>query len=342
MKRIVEIDILRAFATVLLLLHHAGIYQFEVYGVTLKVLLRTQIGLSLIGIFVFLSGFLLGYYIKHNPHLKLRDYYVRRVVKLYPPYIVSLILFQVLLSVQLESPDFWIHLFGLQILLAPAYSAPIITLWYFGLLIAFLLIIPVGLHKCKKIGPSILYLIAVFILSYVIHEKYQIIEIRFFYYYWVFSLGGLIGRYNTNITKLLRNPLSMLISSTILVLTAYRLFRSQSAYLVDIHWGHISWATAYMLSFIHLTYIAATKFKRFSRGERLTQLISRGSYFTYIFHRPVWSIMLIPLPITEGPITFIIQFFIGSPLVIYLSGKLQPLYERAVVSRFRVSDKSST
>ena len=342
MKRIVEIDILRAFATVLLLLHHSGIYQFEVFGLTLKILLRTQIGLSLIGIFVFLSGFLLGYYIKHNPNLKLRDYYVRRLAKLYPPYIVSLILFQVLLSVQLESSDFWIHLFGLQILLAPAYSAPIITLWYFGLLIAFLLIIPVGLHKCKKIGPSILYLIAVFILSYVIHEKYQIIEIRFFYYYWVFSLGGLIGRYNISITKLLRNPLSILMSSTILGLTAYRLFRSQSAYLAEIHWGHISWATAYILSFIHITFIEASKLKRFEWGERLSQLISRGSYFTYMFHRPVWNIMLIPLPITEGPITFIIQFFIGSPLVIYLSGKLQPLYEKVFVSRFKVSDKPST
>jgi len=339
MKRIVEIDILRAFATVLLLLHHAGIYQFEVYGVTLKVLLRTQIGLALIGIFVFLSGFLLGHYLQHNPNLRLRDYYVRRVVKLYPPYIVSLILFQVLLSVQLESQDFWIHLFGLQILLAPAYSVPIITLWYFGLLIAYLLIIPIGLYKCKNLFFSILYLIAVYFLAYIIHEKYQIIEIRFFYYYWVFSLGGLIGRYNTTLTKLLRNPLSLLISSTILVLTAYQLFRSQSAYLVELHWGHISWATAYMLSFIHLTYVAATKFKRFRWVERLTQLISRGSYFTYMFHRPVWSIMLMPLPITEGPITFIIQFFIGSPLVIYLSGKLQPLYERAFVSRFGVSGK---
>ena len=227
-------------------------------------------------------------------------------------------------------------------MLAPAYSAPIITLWYFGLLIAFLLIIPVGLHKCKKIGPSILYLIAVFILSYVIHEKYQIIEIRFFYYYWVFSLGGLIGRYNISITKLLRNPLSILMSSTILGLTAYRLFRSQSAYLAEIHWGHISWATAYILSFIHITFIEASKLKRFEWGERLSQLISRGSYFTYMFHRPVWNIMLIPLPITEGPITFIIQFFIGSPLVIYLSGKLQPLYEKVFVSRFKVSDKPST
>ncbi len=342
MKRIVEIDILRAFATVLLLLHHSGIYQFEVYGVTLKILIRTQIGLALIGIFVFLSGFLLGYYLKHNPNLRLRDYYIRRVARLYPPYIVSLILFQVLLSVQLESPDFWYHLFGLQILLAPAYSVPIITLWYFGLLIAYLLIIPIGLYKCKKLGPALLYLIAVFFLAYIIHEKYQIIEIRFFYYYWVFSLGGLIGRYTTNQTKLLKNPLSLLISSIILVFTAYRLFRSQSAYLAEIHWGHISWATAYMLSFIHLTYVAATKFKRFERGERLTQLISRGSYFTYIFHRPVWSILLMPLPVTEGPITFIIQFFIGSPLVIYLSGKLQPLYERAFVSRFKVSDKPST
>jgi peptidoglycan/LPS O-acetylase OafA/YrhL len=342
MKRIVEIDILRAFATVLLLLHHSGIYQFEVYGITLKILLRTQIGLALIGIFVFLSGFLLGHYLKHNPNLRLRDYYVRRVAKLYPPYIVSLILFQVLLSVQLESPDFWYHLFGLQILLAPAYSVPIITLWYFGLLIAYLLVIPIGLYKCKKIGTSILYLIAVFFLAYIIHEKYQIIEIRFFYYYWVFSLGGLIGRWKTNHTKLLRNPLSMLTSLTILGLTGYRLFRSQSAYLAEIHWGHISWATAYMLSFIHLTYVAATKFKRFEWGERLTQLISRGSYFTYIFHRPVWSILLMPLPVTEGPITFIIQFFIGSPLVIYLSGKLQPLYEEVFVSRFKVSDKPST
>jgi len=97
-----------------------------------------------------------------------------------------------------------------------------------------------------------------------------------------------------------------------------------------------------MLSFIHLTYFAATKFKRFEWGERLTELISRGSYFTYIFHRPVWSIMLMPLPITEGVITFIIRLFIGSPLVIYLSGKLQPLYEEIFVSRFKVTGKPST
>ena len=342
MKRIVEIDILRAFATVLLLMHHSGIYQFEVYGITLKILLRTQIGLSLIGLFIFLSGFLLGYYLKHNPHIKLRGYYVRRVARLYPPYIVSLILFQVLLPIQLESHDFWIHLFGLQILLAPACSVPIITLWYFSLLIVYLLIIPIGLYKCKKFGLSLLYLISVFFLSYIIHDKYQIIEIRFFYYYWVFSVGGLIGRYTTNHIKLMKKPLCILMSSIILVLTGYRLFKSQSAYLAEIHWGHISWATAYMLSFIHLTFVAATKFKRFNWGERLTQLISRGSYFTYIFHRPVWSILLIPLPITEGLITFIIQFFLGSPIVIYLSGKLQPLYERAFVSRFSVSNKPST
>lgn len=194
---------------------------------------------------------------------------------------------------------------------------PIITLWYFGLRIAYLLIIPVGLHKWKR-------------------------ALRFFYYYCVFSLGGLIGRCNINIAKLLRNPLSMRMSSTILILTAYRLFRSQSAYLAEIHWGHISWATAYILSFIHLTFIAASKLKRFEWGERLSQLISRGSDFTYMFHRPLWSIMLIPLPITEGPITFIIQFLIGSPLVMYPSGKLQPLYDEVFVSRLKVSDKPST
>ena len=339
MKRIVEIDILRAFATALLLMHHSGFYQFKVNGITLKILLRTQIGFSLLGLFVFLSGFLLGYYLKHNPNFILRDYYVRRVARLYPPYIVSLFLFQALLSVQLESPDFWIHLFGLQILLAPAYSVPIITLWYFGLLIVYLMIIPIGLYKSKQIGTSILYLISVFFLAYIIHEKYQLFEIRFFYFYWVFALGGLIGRYNTNLTKLITNPLSMLLSSIILVLTSYRLFRSQSAYLVDIHWGHISWAVAYMLSFIHLTFVAATKIKRLKWGEKLIQMISRGSYFTYMFHRPVWRILHLALPIPEGLITFIFQLFIGSPLVIYLSGKLQPVYEKGFVKRVRISNR---
>ena len=342
MKRIIEIDILRSLATLLLLIHHAGIYQFEVYGFTLKYLLRTQIGFSLLGLFVFLSGFLLGKAIRHNPHLKLRSYYARRVVKLYPPYIVSLILFQALLSVQLDGLDFWIHLFGLQVLLAPAFSVPILTLWYFSLLILCLMIVPLALVKFKRASRSALYLSAAFILAYILHEQFQIIEIRFFYFFWIFSLGGLIGRYYLHSKKVLMHPASLIVSAIVLVLTGYRLFKSQSVYVADIHWGHISWANAYMLSFIHLAFVAATRLKRIKGSEKIVQLISRGSYFTYIYHRPVWQILLFPLSIPEGPITFLIRFFVGSPLVIYLSGKLQSLYEGIFAKSITISEKRSS
>jgi peptidoglycan/LPS O-acetylase OafA/YrhL len=332
MKRLLEIDILRSLATVLLLLQHAGLYQFKLFGITLKTLFRTQIGFSLLGLFIFISGFLLGYSIKQKPLMRLGTYYLRRVSKLYPAYILAVLLFLVLLPVQFKGLDLLVHVFGLQILLAPTFSDPIITLWYFGLLILCLMIVPIGLKKFNNRYFSFIYLLTAFLISLAIHERFHIIEVRFFYFFWIFALGGMIGRYYADQSWLLMQPLAVLLSLIIFILTGYRLFKSQAAYYVDLHWGHISWANLYMLTFIHLAYLLASRINLSGKAGKLINWISRGSFFIYIFHRPVWAITLLPFSIAEGPHLFFFKLFIGSPLVIALSSTIQPLYERAVTN----------
>lgn len=328
MKRILEIDILRTFATLLLLLHHSGYYQFRVSGVRLKHLIRIPVGFALLGIFIFLSGYLVGYYIRRKGPIKLGQYYSRRILRLFPPYIFSLILYREVLGIQLEGVDFWIHFFGLQILLAPMFSRPIITLWYVGLLILCLLIVPPILNRFKKVSYSSLAFVALFILATIIHEQYRLIDIRFFYFFWIFSLGALIGRYYTSGMELLKHPLSIITSIIIVSLTGYRLFKSQNSYYDSFHWGHLLWATTYMISFIHLAFLAASSLKRMSNVKRLATWISGGTYFTYILHRPIWDLLIFFFPYTSDPATFSFKIFVGSPIVIFLSAKLQPVYER--------------
>jgi peptidoglycan/LPS O-acetylase OafA/YrhL len=85
MKRITEIDLLRAFATILLLIHHSGIYQLKINGWGLNSILFIPTTYALLGIFIMLSGYLLGYSWRHKSHESLWSYYVRRISRLYPP-----------------------------------------------------------------------------------------------------------------------------------------------------------------------------------------------------------------------------------------------------------------
>jgi len=334
MKRLIEVDILRTFATVLLLIHHSRVSQLKIYDFRLKSIFIIPSSYALLGIFCVLSGYLLGNQLKRMCSGSLWQYLARRISRLYPPYLLALFLFQRVLEVKLADFNLWAHIFGFQILLAPL-AKPVYTLWYFSLLVGYLLIVPIGLYRTRKLISSSLYLLAVFTASAFIHQRYGFIDIRFFYYFWIFSIGSLIGLYGEKLGSFAKRDLLILPAGILLFWTGIHLQKAQITYITRIDWGHLAWVNAYMCSFIYLAFRAAAKIKDFKFISRISEFISKGSYFTYIFHRPIWRTLLFLFPTHNLSQLFLVQFVLGAPLVMLISGKLQPLYQEWIMKRRR-------
>jgi peptidoglycan/LPS O-acetylase OafA/YrhL len=340
MKRITEIDLLRALATILLLFHHSGIYQLEIEGRISQSIIFIPTTYALLGIFIFLSGYLLGYSWRNKEHASLWTYYARRITRLYPPYLLSLLLFSLLLQVKLEYINLWAHLFGFQIILAPIVQ-PIFTLWYFGLLIAYLLVVPVGYVRFKKPIQVCTYLVVIFTIVFFIHQRYRIVDARFFYYFWVFSIGSLIGAYSEKLKPFSNLNLLILAACVIFILAGIRVQQTQIVYFSRIHWKHIVYVNAYIISGTYLAYQIASRIKKNPRVVQVAEFISKGSYFTYIYHRPLFGLLLLLIPATQHSQRFLAQLFIGLPVTLLVSGYLQPLYQRVII-KYRDAHLSPT
>lgn len=227
----------------------------------------------------------------------------------------------------MSNADRWIHLFGLQIILSPGYSKPLFTLWYFGLLISFLLVFPVILKWANRPTQALGIIFTQFFLIVILHQEFKLIDVRFFYYYWIFCVGSIIGRYPSSFTDLHIRTRALVASVIIFLGSSFILIFSQKPYYLELAFWHIVSANAFMLSFMVLAYYLATKVVNNSSVVKFSEYVSGGSFFLYIYHRPIWRVLLLPFPQPDRLLVFLIQFFIGTPLVIWISGRLQPLYE---------------
>jgi len=198
-QRLMELDILRVWAILLIVLAHVPGYapdleigRFAIYLVTA--------GLS---IFMFVSGYALR--LSNDRLAGLGDvvaFVRKRLLRIYPLYALALLLFVVLFQYvgiyhRIDfAPVPWnalIHLFGLQGLLAPRIE-PLFTLWFIGVLMlyyaAYGVIAACGLTTSRIVATSLLLLCLFAGLRYFA----GVIDNRFFLYYPVFIAGILAGQ----------------------------------------------------------------------------------------------------------------------------------------------------
>ncbi|MBM3122307.1 MAG: acyltransferase, partial [Chloroflexi bacterium] len=145
-RRLQALDVLRALAVILLILHHGGMYNFSLLDFDLKQV-RGFVGLYLLGSFVFLSGCLS---IRSVEGLGLRRFLTKRLVRIYVPYVITLVLFLWLIEPDLSGPDLILHLLGAQVLLAPKFTTPILTLWFIGLILLCYVILAILTRTLKR------------------------------------------------------------------------------------------------------------------------------------------------------------------------------------------------
>jgi hypothetical protein len=314
----------------MLLVHHSGVYQFKIGSFPL-ISLSKYINHLLLGAFVFISGFLTAITLYRKEITDLPGYYRSRSIRLFIPYFVALLLFIFILGIQVSTRELIIHVLGLQTLLSPKYSDPMPTLWFISLLVILLTITPILIVSLGKVTRLIATYLIIFISSILIHFTFDLIDIRFFYFFPSFVIGSLIGILKG--LPVMKTSNKLLVGSCFgLIIGIFMLSQTDLTYVPDLDLLHIFWSTLFILSSIVVILRSSQGLLHFRFVQNLILYIATGSFFAYLYHRPLWGILNNIFGITVHK-TEVIVNLVSIPVVLILAYILQNLYERVLVRR---------
>ena len=327
--RLPEIDILRIISIliVVLLIHIPQNYAYnfymdlDLYGVFFV----NHIGIYVaMGSFVFVSGF--GLYLntnyrRINSREKLFTFLKKRFLRIFPLYWIALILFVIFLGYTNINPLYTLaHILGLQIIVAPIFGPPMLTLWFVGIIVIYYLIFVVlsFLGSIQRIIPASLVILFFFVF---LNGVFGLVELRFFLYYLMFIAGIIAANlytspfYNRTKESLKKVPRAVLliiilcIAITCLLLFlflcqfCYSTFISEYGtfsldFIIALNPGFFPSAGAVLLiNLIIITFItfAFSLFNFFIRTlrmifskrkiESIISVIAYSTFCVYLFHR---------------------------------------------------------
>ena len=204
--KVSELDLLRivSILIVVILIHIPNDYAYSFYmdlDSYLGYLLHTSGIYVAMGSFTFISGF--GLYLNENNRNinnveKLSKFLKKRFFRIFPLYWIALALFVFFLGYSNLNPLYILaHIFGIQMIVAPLYGPPILTLWFIGIIIIYYLIFLVlsysgSIYRILPISIAILFFFAF------LNIFFGLVEYRFFFYYLPFILGIIIANLYTS------------------------------------------------------------------------------------------------------------------------------------------------
>ncbi len=153
MQNIIAIDLLRALAALGVFTYHNHIGAFLAKYSGLSFISYTDVlgAIYAVPLFFLISGYCIHAsnvkYLKANVALPLKEYYRRRFLRIYPPYLFAL-LFAIVINyiTAADKPagvDLLVHLFSLQGFTVPYFNTINVVLWTISIELAFYAIYPV-------------------------------------------------------------------------------------------------------------------------------------------------------------------------------------------------------
>lgn len=351
-ERLYGLDILRTLGTFIIVFHHlpdyvGNFYDLNCFGIPLNLsyvnVLNTYFGL---GIFVFVSGFVLDY---TSPEVDRPWSFLRtRAVRIFPLYLVALALFILTLR-RLSLPETLIHIFGLQILLAPRFVNPVPTLWFVGLIFQFYVLYALLAKHTRDHWGVVVFSLTVFGGLFLVRYFFNVVEYRFFLYYFIFLSGimccraSLFTRHNFGVMHLL--VAILILFGSVVVFHSfnegpiYEYGGVTEAFVSEASIAELIVVSAavdlIMLAFVFIAFTIASKLKRHlnEATTRLLSFFSFSSYGVYLFHRPILDLiteMVDPLFAHHSGWRLLLGVVVGLPLVFSLSYIAQAVCSRAV------------
>ena len=205
-NKIIACDFLRALAIIMIIPAHLSNFLYSTYSKLGLYAFDPYFANMGLGLFIFMSGHLL-YYNNHsiNSFQNILSFYKKRLLRIFPLYWAALGVFILVFSVfapklnsgfifpnaqnAFDISNVLVHILGLQILLAPAYASPLLTLYFIGLIIIFYAIYPF-IIMISKDEKSLLFVSSMVFLGFLfISMTFNIIDPRFFVFFPIFVFG---------------------------------------------------------------------------------------------------------------------------------------------------------
>ncbi len=328
--RLQEFEALRALSILLLLTLHSDVFSLQFLGIELGPISHF-VGAFLLGSFFFLAGYFQEVSIQKRGQSPF-SYVVSKFVRIFPPYWLALAMFIFIMGYSLKRFGLSVYLLNLQFIFSPAFVKQLLTLWYISVVVGYYIVFGILAYRTKSNAALLVWSVILFGAAYVLHKMTGLLDGRFFEYYFIFLAGLYFSRFQQ-----VRERLFSLnfIYKVIIALLGVWLFRlvlvggyeiTNVFYLLAVNFYILGWV--WMWLGIFRTRIG---------GWRIWSSISTASFFAYLYHRPIWYILI---PLLAGRMRFssiMFQFIPGSIIVLIVCYFLQQGYDAIL----RVSRNSS-
>ncbi len=268
-----------------------------------------------LGIFVFCSGYLLAVRDVSLAPVALGAFYRRRVLRIYPLYLLALLLFAALGLA--GSADI------LQAaLLISMFSPPApYTLWFITMIMAFYLLAPFLIRAAESLGLFALVVISLMVLIYLYHYQVTATDVRMTMFLPAFAFGVLFAR-QARVQSVLRAGRWLLLIGLV---PAYLLFAQQVGATYAAAVGRIP----LILVGTAVAFLFAGPVARLVHAPILYWL-SYASFGLYLFHRVVFKFAIDLYFPAGGWERLLYLLGLVLPLAIVLAYVIQKAYDRVL------------
>ncbi len=319
-KRQMEFEALRGLSIILLLTLHSEIYDPIVFGETLKHI-GFFVASFLLGSFFFLAGYFTEASIR-KPGQNLFRFVWSKFVRIYPPYWIAVLLFVYYLGFSLKRTDMAVYAMNLQAVFSPVFVKQLLTLWYISMLVVFYIIFGLMMFAFRSNLNLAIASTLVYVVAYFANDMWGFFDPRFFQYYFIFLVGVYLYRFSGLQESLFRlNPFVKIVLGIISLFPLQWILEYSKTegvvYLVAVDFFILAWIL-----------LLLTLFRTRIGNWRIWLWLSTASYFTYLFHRPLWRLIDSLFGLEPGMAIVYVHLTIGAVLALVLGYFLQRGYDR--------------
>ena len=319
-QRLQEFEALRALSIVLLLILHSDVFSLQVFGVELGPISHF-VGAFLLGSFFFLAGYFQEVSMQKRGHEPLA-YIKSKFMRIFPPYWFALALFIFVMGYSLKRFDLTVYLLNIQFIFSPAFVKQMLTLWYISVVVSFYFLFGILAYRIQSNSGLAIWSLVIFSATYVLHKMTGLLDGRFFEYFFIFLAGVYFARLHQVREWLFNLHFAFKVGIAFLGVLAFRMALVSS---VDItHGFYLLAVDFYILGWV-LMWLGI--FRTNVGGWRIWAPISTASFFAYLFHRPIWYVLVGLLAHRIGLSTIMFQFIPGSIIVLIVCYFLQNGYD---------------
>lgn len=271
---------------------------------------------SSLGVFTFLSAFLLASKYSFRKKEETLLFYKKRVLRVWPLFVISSLMLAVM------GFNSWMTTIKGIVGISPFWAPHPTTMWYVAMLISLYIITPFVVKGSIKMQCIKAFCIMTVIGT--IQIVLGTVVPRTFNYYTVFLVGLLLGRNGYESTlRFLKSKKTLIISFTWIALMAV-VFLTKNVYLKSFS------SVVGIISILNISMLVAESFKTNEFFIRFVSFMSYASFCAYLFHREIiWAMFYIYKPEGFVPI-FLEVLIVAVPLSFICAYYIQKLYDRIV------------